>query len=510
MIPRPTETDQQVPQASAPVPLLKQVFPLPERFSLLGGSALPTWVIDHEVVIGRQASTLAGICLTDDAKISKQHARLRPLEKSVELTDLDSKNHTFVNGKQVSKAVLHDGSVVRIGNSLFVLRFERPLILDAPRTDRVLHDRLLGCSQELRMLRHALSLTARSVDPVLLTGPTGTGKELGAAAIHALSARNGRPLIAVNCAAIPHGAVESTLFGHRRGAFTGADRDHDGYFKQADKATLFLDEIGELPLELQAKLLRTLQPAIPSSAMPSGSNLLRVQTYGGQSEFQVDVRIIAATHDLRRAVQQGRFREDLLQRLSVLPVRFLSLVARREDILPLVHHYLHLGNPLGSSRGISARFGELLLLFQWPGNVRELENLCKRLCTLFPSPGMIDLTDLPDDLLSQLSSPPEPQSTAPIDFNRESNAGAEGDEDLDTDAGTEQLPITEELLVRLLRENDGKISAVAKLLGRSARQIRRRMDEFRIFRPFARRTSDAKPDDKQPLREDSGSEHKEE
>ena len=142
--------------------------------------------------------------------------------------------------------------------------------------------------------------------------------------------------MAVNCAAIPHGAAESALFGHRRGAFTGAERDHDGYFKQADGATLLLDEVGELPLEIQAKLLRTLQPAHSGPALPPNRNLLRVQSYGGQSEFQVDVRIIAATHDLRRAVSEGKFREDLLQRLSVLPVRFPALSTRRED-LSLIH-----------------------------------------------------------------------------------------------------------------------------------------------------------------------------
>ncbi len=484
MTSRPTETDLQIPSATVPVPVLKQVLPLPEGFSLLSGSTLSAWVVDHEVLIGREADANAGIRLADDAKASKQHARLRPSAGALELVDLGSKNHTYVNGQQVSKELLRDGSVVRVGNSLFVLRWERPSVVDAPRADKPLHERLLGRSQEVRSLRHSLSVAARSGEPVLLTGPTGTGKELGAAAIHALSSRSSRPLVAVNCAAIPHGAAESALFGHRRGAFTGAERDHDGYFKQADGATLLLDEVGELPLEIQAKLLRTLQPAHSGPAMPPNRNLLRVQSYGGQSEFQVDVRIIAATHDLRRAVSEGKFREDLLQRLSVLPVRFPALSTRREDILPLVQHYLNLANPADRPHRLSARLGELLLLYPWPGNVRELENLCKRLRSLLPSAAVIDLTDLPEDLLEQLSAPSSPRTEVPTDDS--------------TDPDGEEQPITQDLLVRLLSEHDGKISVVAKLLGRSARQVRRRMDEFGIFRPFARGGISTKPAQKPP------------
>ena len=185
MTSRPTETDLQIPSATVPVPVLKQVLPLPEGFSLLSGSTLSAWVVDHEVLIGREADANAGIRLADDAKASKQHARLRPSAGALELVDLGSKNHTYVNGQQVSKELLRDGSVVRIGNSLFVLRWERPSVVDAPRADKPLHERLLGRSQEVRSLRHSLSVAARSGEPVLLTGPTGTGKELGAAAIHA-------------------------------------------------------------------------------------------------------------------------------------------------------------------------------------------------------------------------------------------------------------------------------------------------------------------------------------
>src|SRR5262249_35888037 len=150
---------------------------------------------------------------------------------TVEIIDLNSKNHTFVNGREVSRATLHDGTVLRIGNTLFVLRLERPQCADAPRAERPLHERLLGQAQAICGLRHALGEVVRLTEPVLLAGPTGAGKELAAAGVHSLSSRSRRPFIPVNCAAIPSGAVESALFGHRRGAFTNAERDHDGYFK---------------------------------------------------------------------------------------------------------------------------------------------------------------------------------------------------------------------------------------------------------------------------------------
>lgn len=469
-----TETDRQVPRSTDPVAVLKQVLPLPEEFSLVTGSELRTWVIDREVLAGREVDGERGIRLSGDSKASKQHALLRPYAGGVELLDHGSKNHTFVNGKPVTHAILRDGAVVRMGNTLFVLRVERPGVTDAPYAARVLHERLLGRSQEIRALRNALSAASRSLEPVLLCGPTGTGKELGALAVHALSAHSGRIMVAVNCAAIPSGAAESALFGHRRGSFTGADREHDGYFRQADGSTLLLDELGELPLEIQAKLLRTLEP-VHQSSQAQGRNLLRVQSYGGQSETTVDVRVIAATHvDLRSAVAVGKFREDLLQRLSVIPVRFPSLTERRDDILPLAQHYLNNPGTYGDRRRLSARLGELLVLYRWPGNVRELLNLCKRLRTLTPTERLIDLYELPQELLAQLSIP-----TVELD-----SSVAEPED-------RAALPLTQETLARLLTENDGKISRVAKLLGRSARQIRRRMDEFGMFRPFARSSGEA-------------------
>lgn len=469
-----TETDHHLPRAVTSVPVLKQVLPLPERFMRTARLGLPCWVVDGEIPIGREVDPDRGIRLDDDSKVSKQHAFLRPRGDAAEIVDLGSKNHTFVDGHQVTTATLADSSGIRIGNTLFVLRIEKARVADAPDSERVIHERLLGQSQEVRVLRHALSTAAQSVDPVLLIGPTGAGKELAATAIHTLSARSSRPFVPVNCAAIPKGAAESALFGHRRGAFTGADRDHDGYFKQADAGTLFLDEIGELSLEVQAKLLRALQPAEPGQPRPAGRNILRIQSYGGQSEINVDVRVIAATNvDLRHAVAKGTFREDLFHRLSVLPISLPGLTERREDILPILLHYLNQNRGNSSLRRVSARLGELLLLHRWPGNVRELENLSKRLRSLVPSAEVIDLDGLPDDLFAEFASE---------NYSIAANS-PDGERDL---PDPKDQRITFELLSRLLKENESKISRVARILGRSSKQIRRRMDAFGIPRPHAK------------------------
>lgn len=460
-----TETDKQLQRPKLQVAVLKQVFPL------AAGSALASWVIDREVIIGREVDVDAGILLPTDNKISKRHARLRLTGESVELEDLRSKNHTFVNGRQVVVATLHDGAVLRVGDTLFVLRLERRSVGDAPVTEQVLHTRLLGQSQEVRALRESISRAARSLEPVLLLGPTGVGKELAAAAIHTLSQRSSRPFVAVNCAGIQPGAVESTLFGHKRGAFTGADRDHDGCFKAADTGTLFLDEIGELPLEIQPKLLRALQPAEPGSTMPPGKYVIRILPFGASSESRVDVRLVAATNaDLRDDVTHKRFRVDLLQRLSVLPVQFPALSQRRDDILLLFDHYLNQGRSAGARVEITARLGELLLLQEWSGNVRELENLSKRLRSLGHTQDRIDLDDIPDDLLKQW--------TKALEQEAQGSASSEGPK--------KKVRLTKQELERLFKENNSQIVRLARALKVTPREIRRKLDKFGIFRPHAR------------------------
>ncbi len=232
-------------------------------------------------------------------------------------------------------------------------------------------DPLVGVSAAMHELRDLIARVAPTEVRVLITGESGTGKELVASAIHRQSARAGKPFVCVNSAAIPKDLVESEMFGHERGAFTGATERRVGRFELADGGTLFLDEVGDLGLEAQAKLLRVLESGV-------------IERLGGEKPVTVDVRVIAATNkDLGKASQQGQFREDLLFRLNVLPIRISPLRDRPDDVAPLVAHFAarqiaRLGRPVRFDAGAV----QLLGGYAWPGNVRELANIVERLAIL--------------------------------------------------------------------------------------------------------------------------------
>ncbi|HEY0200325.1 MAG TPA: sigma 54-interacting transcriptional regulator, partial [Burkholderiaceae bacterium] len=230
---------------------------------------------------------------------------------------------------------------------------------------------LIGRSPALLQALSELERVAQASVSVLLLGESGTGKELFARAVHLASPRREGPFIKVNCAAIPETLFESELFGHEKGAFTGASAARAGWFEQADDGTLFLDEVGELPLALQSKLLRTLQEG----------TLVRL---GGRSEVHVNVRLVAATHrDLASDVQTGRFRQDLYYRLNVIPIRLPPLRERREDIQPLALHFVSRANQAHErNTHLDADALELLTRHDWPGNIRELSNVIERLVLL--------------------------------------------------------------------------------------------------------------------------------
>ncbi len=229
-------------------------------------------------------------------------------------------------------------------------------------------DELVGSSGPMREVQKSIGRLADSETTVLITGETGTGKEVVARAIHRHGRRGGRAFVAVNCAAIPGPLLESQLFGHARGAFTGAIADRAGSFREADGGTLFLDEIGDMDLAMQAKLLRVLQDRM-------------VVPVGGKP-VAVDVRILAATHrDLRAMVAKGEFREDLFYRIGVVPVHLAPLRERLSDILPLAEYFLARA---GGGRRLSGEAAARLLAHPWPGNVRELRNAMERAAVLAP------------------------------------------------------------------------------------------------------------------------------
>ncbi len=225
---------------------------------------------------------------------------------------------------------------------------------------------LIGLSDAMREVHKRIGMAAASDVPVLILGETGTGKEMVARALHRHSRRAAQPFVAINCAAIPKELLESELFGHVRGAFTGAVGDRPGCFRAADRGVLLLDEIGDMALGVQAKILRALQEG---EVTPLGSN----------RPVKVDVRVIAATHrDLAVAVRDGSFREDLMYRLDVLPIRVPPLRERLADIIPLAEHFLRLAAAPERPKALSATAAQALLRQPWPGNVRELRNLMER------------------------------------------------------------------------------------------------------------------------------------
>jgi transcriptional regulator with GAF, ATPase, and Fis domain len=297
---------------------------------------------------------------------------------------------------------------------------------------------MIGEHPSIRKIQDVVHRVAVTDATILITGESGTGKELAARAIHNLSLRADRPFVPVNCAAIPENLLESELFGHARGAFTGAHAARAGMFQLANQGTILLDEVGELPLPLQAKLLRVLQDG-------------EVRAVGSDQALAVQVRVIAATNkDLAHQVEKGSFREDLFFRLQVIPIHLPPLRARRSDIPLLINHFLEKAN---RKHGLAVKLTREAMIYlweyDWPGNVRELENLVERLVILSDHES-VDLKDLPLNIRSFVSDKKSPQPTL-------------GSGQIDLREATEQLQYR--LMEEALRLCNGNKSAAARMLG---------------------------------------------
>lgn len=319
-------------------------------------------------------------------------------------------------------------------------------------SNQAVNDRLIGNSADTDLVRRMIEQVAPSLATVLVTGESGTGKEVVARQIHEKSGRKG-PFVAVNCGAIPENLLESELFGHERGAFTGAVSARAGRFEQAKGGTFFLDEIGDMPNVMQVKLLRVLEERV-------------IERVGGTNSIPVDVRLIAATHrDLPKNIEAGLFREDLYYRLSVFPIEITPLRERRGDIAPLIDEFVHrLCTGQSVTLQIAADAMEILEGYSWPGNVRELANLVERLVVIKPN-GIVKSRDLPwpvvereepqAEMTEVLSSRLGPASGG-VHVNLPSNG---------LDLKQYLAKIEQDMIQQALLESHGVVQRAAELLG---------------------------------------------
>ncbi len=397
----------------------------------------PVAVVDG-LRVGREVGGDNGLTIGEDNTLSRVHAQFRATADTLEIHDT-STNGTFVNGERITTHTLKDRDVVRVGNSIVVLRTaEERAAKDAAAGT------LVGISREMQRVRTTVALMAATSSTTLVLGDTGTGKELVARALHDGSQRDG-PFVALNCAAIPEALAESQLFGHVAGAFTGAKLAHTGAFRAAQGGTLFLDEVGELPATVQAKLLRALETH-------------EVTPVGSSDTARVDVRVVCATHrDLARRTKDGSFRGDLYARIAELVVRLPTLAERREDVLMLLRTFL---SP--TAQPLNADLAERLVNHPWPFNVRELKKLATHLA-LFKQAEQLEL----DMVLDRLNE------TAALDADDDDEPTLQKTTGPSAVAKTVERTPSREEVVALLQKHKGNVVRIAKETTRSRKSIYR-------------------------------------
>ena len=331
----------------------------------------------------------------DDDRVSRHHARIFSDGEAFLIEDLRSATGTYVDRVRVREAWLRSGCTVRLGATSLRFSVVTEKLDLRPRAEAQLGG-LVGQSESMRRLMAAVEKVAPTGATVVLEGETGTGKEVVARTLHHLSARANQPFIVFDCSAVQQNLIESELFGHEKGSFTGALAARQGLFELAHGGTIFLDEVGELALDLQPKLLRALETR-------------EIRRVGGNRPIQINVRVLAATNrDLQAEVKAGRFREDLFYRLGVVRLHLPPLRERREDVRLLAEHLLRNGafnrgvggprEPEGQRvKGISQEALQLLHDYDWPGNVRELGNIVERACS-FADGDLLQADDLPESI----------------------------------------------------------------------------------------------------------------
>lgn len=371
--------------------------------------------------------------------VADRHARIEKKDQSYVLRDLRSAAGTFLNGTRVSEAPLQDADIVRLGDV--------EILFSTPSSGNDDGFPVRSRNSDWDATLQSLESVARTDFPILLLGPSGTGKDVLAQALHERSNRAAGPFISVNCSALTETLVESELFGHLKGSFTGAVGDRKGAFEAARGGTLFLDEIGDLPYGLQAKLLRALENG-------------EIRPVGADRAVKTDVRIVAATHqNLDEKIREGAFRGDLYYRLGVINVHPPALAERMEDFDDLLYHF---------ARTYRVRFSHLAILrlrkHSWPGNIRELRNLVARASALFPK------TQITDELVERLF---DKAHVRPM-------AGVEGAAGLD--GGT--LPVIKEIekqmIIKRLIANKGNQRRTAQDLGMPKSTLHDRLSIYGI------------------------------
>jgi transcriptional regulator with GAF, ATPase, and Fis domain len=375
---RPFE-DTTTPMVRAP-----RTRPLGVAVRVIGASAKPTRLVlgSGGAIVGSSPDADLSI---QETTVSRQHCRLELTAEGIAVTDLGSRNGTWFLGQRIEGMVLAPGSAIAVGSATLVLGADVEDLQREPGLDVDTYNGILGRSPGMRRLFGVIERMRSVLVPVLITGESGVGKELVARALHVTSSVARGPFVVVNCGALARELVASELFGHRRGAFTGAVESRRGAFDAADGGTLFLDEIGELPLDLQPALLRALEAG-------------EVQPVGDSDTHKVRVRIVSATNrKLENEIGEGRFREDLYYRLATVPLHVPPLRERREDIEQLAAHF-------ASSSGLTNLDPSVLAQLHqrtFPGNVRELKNAIAAFAALgsLPEPPRISGKSLDDALL---------------------------------------------------------------------------------------------------------------